>query len=173
MAPLPIHELYRTLIGEIIALVCNELDIPRIGQGSTTFRRKDVDRGLEPDQCYYFNNAARIRDRSRIHLDNDPPPDLAIEIDITSSSLDRLGIYAALGVPEVWRFDGDTLTVLRLGVDRRYEPSEASVVLPLLPMKDFARLIREYDPGDDTRWSRKVVAWIRDHVMPRSERGLS
>ncbi|MHC5539584.1 Uma2 family endonuclease [Singulisphaera rosea] len=169
MAPPPIHELYRTLIGEIIALVCNELDIPRIGQGSTTFRRKDVDRGLEPDQCYYFENAARIRDRSQIHLDNDPPPDLAIEIDITSSSLDRLGIYEALGIPEVWRFDGVAFIVLRLGVDRHYEPVEASVVLPLLPMKDVARLIHEYDSNNDTRWSRKVVTWIRDEVIPRSE----
>ena len=107
MTTSPIHEIYKHLLGRMVDTIGEELDIPMFGQGSTTFNREDVDRGLEPDECYYIANAGRVADRSQLNLETDPPPDLAIEIEITRNVLDRLGIYAALGVPEVWRFDGE------------------------------------------------------------------
>jgi Uma2 family endonuclease len=119
------------------------------------------------DKCYYFVNAGRIHDPGRISLDVDPPPDLAIEIDITRSCLDRIGIYAALRIPEVWRFDRETMSVLRLQANGTYAQADASGVLPFLPMAEIARFLREYDQNNDTRWGRAFRAWVREELAPR------
>ena len=98
-------------LGRIIDILAEELEIPYDAGGSTTHKREDLAKGLEPDQCYYIRNEPLIRGRMELDLTHDPPPDLAIEIDISRSSVTRLGIYAALGVPEVWRYDGEALQV--------------------------------------------------------------
>jgi Uma2 family endonuclease len=167
MSPLAKHERYKQLLGRVVEVVTEELDIPMIAAGSTTFSREDVDRGLEPDQCFYIANAGRIHDQTRIDLNTDPPPDLAVEIDITSSSLDRLGIYAALAIPEVWRFDGETLDVLLLQADGTYSSCANSSAFPFLPMQEVARRLIEYDLSNDSRWGREVRAWVRNEVGPR------
>lgn len=167
MSPLAIHERCKYLLGRIIDEITMGLDIPVVAAASTTFKRQDVDRGLEPDQCYYFENAGRIQDLGHIRLDVDPPPDLAIEMDITRSCLNRLGIYAALRIPEVWRFDGEDIFVLKLQADGTYATADASGVLPFLPMADVARFLREYDQNNDTRWGRAVRAWVREDLVPR------
>lgn len=169
MSPLPRHERFKQLLGRMIEAITEELGIRMIAAGSTTFNREDSDRGLEPDQCYYFANTERIRDQDRIDLSVDPPPDLAVEIDITSHSLDRLKIYAVLGVPEVWRFDGEVLEVLLLQSDGTYRPSETSAALPFLPMHEVARRLLSYDRSDDTRWGREIRAWVRRELAPRFE----
>jgi Uma2 family endonuclease len=166
-----LHERRKYLFGRLIDAVTEELDIPVLAAASTTFNREDLDRGLEPDQCYYLENAARIQDPAHIQLDVDPPPDLAFEAEISRSCLDRIGIYEALRVPEVWRFDGETLTVLRLQADGTYAPAETSGVLPFLPLADVARFLREYDQKNDTRWAQAVRAWVRDEVAPRVRNG--
>jgi Uma2 family endonuclease len=168
MAPLSIHERYKSLIGRMIEAITEELDIQAVAVGSTTFNSEELDRGLEPDECYYITNAGRIRDWSRVDLDVDPPPDLAVEVEISSSSLDRLGIYAALGVSEVWRFDGVTMSVLLLQHDRNYVPNETSAAFPYLPMNELARFLRGYDSGNDSRWGRSFREWVRATVLPRA-----
>ena len=85
------------------------------GVGSTTFRREDLERGFEPDACFYVQNEEHVRGKPRIGLNVDPPPDLVIEVDITSPPLDKLPIYAQIDVPEVWRCDGERLTIFELG----------------------------------------------------------
>lgn len=95
----------------------------------------------------------------------DPPPDLAIEIEITRSVLNRLGIYAKLGVREVWRFDGEALTVLLLGPDGNYAPSPTSAAFPYLPMGEIARFLND-EGTDDTRWGRAFRAWVREVIVP-------
>ena len=97
--------------------------------GSTTFKRQDLARGFEPDTCFYITNVERIRDKDEVDLAVDPAPDLIIEIDITSPSLNRLPIFAAVGVPEVWRYDGQTVTILTL-VEGSYQHQDNSQVLP-------------------------------------------
>ena len=109
----------------------------------------------------------RIIDKEELDLTIDPPPDLAIEIDISRSSLDRMGIYAALGVPEIWRFDGETLRVGRLSADGTYAPSPASVALPFLPMAEVVRFLRLAEGMDHSRWGREFRAWVRDELAPR------
>ena len=111
MMPLAPRETYKKLLGRLIETLTEELEIEIRSLGSLTCDREVLARGLEPDQCYYIQNEATVRNCERIDLTQDPPPDLAIEVDITSSSIDQLAIYAALGVPEVWRYDGQLLTM--------------------------------------------------------------
>jgi Uma2 family endonuclease len=171
MTAYSLQERCKYLFGRLIDAVTEELDIPVLATASTTFKRQDLDRGLKPDQCYYFGSAARIKDPAHIQLGVDPPPDLAFKVEISRSCLDRIGIYEALRVPEVWRFDCATLGVLNLQADGTYAPVETSGVLPFLPLADVARFLREYDQKNDTLWARAVRAWVRDEVVPRVRNG--
>ena len=168
MSPLYVHERSKGLLGRMVETITEELDIPMVAAGSTTFNSEALDRGLEPDECFYLANAHRLRRTDRIDMAIDPPPDLAIEVEITAGVLKRLPIYAALGVPEVWRFDGETLSILLLQPDRTYAESEASAALPFLPMVEVARFLHDYDPTNDTRWARAFRAWVRDELAPRA-----
>lgn len=170
MSPSQDHELYRLILGRIIDTLTEELFLPCIGAGSTTWRREDVDRGLEPDQCFYLANAGRVRGK-RIDLSVDPPPDLAIEIEISRSALDRMGIYAALGIPEVWRFDGESLRVERLQDDRTYAASEASLSFPFLPLGEIVRFLKLSESMDHGEWGRLFRGWVRDELAPRVGEG--
>ncbi|GAC1345928.1 MAG: hypothetical protein NVSMB14_09060 [Isosphaeraceae bacterium] len=167
MSPSSTHERYRMAIGRVIDIITEELDIPMIPAGSTTFRREDLERGLEPDQCYYFERAAQLRDPLRIDLDGDPAPDLAIEIEVSRSALDRLSVYAALGVREVWRFDGEDLIVHILQADGSFPESQTSAAFPFLPMDEIAKFLVEFDSTNFTRRSKEFRAWVRVEVLPR------
>jgi Uma2 family endonuclease len=138
--PLDPHETYKKLIGRFIEAATEELNLEIRSLGSRTCDREDLARGLEPDQCYYIPNEALIRDVEQVDLDQFPPPDLAVEVDITSSSLDRFSIYADLGIPEVWRFDGQSLTIHTLH-DGQYEKVDRSITLPLLTADDITRFL--------------------------------
>jgi Uma2 family endonuclease len=166
MSPLIAHERPKKLFGFMIETMIVELDIPANALGSTTYKRRLVDKGLEPDECYYIANAGKLGDRDRPDLDIDPPPDLAIEIEITSSLLDKLEIYAGIGVPELWRFDGEELAVLLLQPDGSYSPSETSASFPFLPMDAFVGFLKQYDQADETGWRRRFLAWVREILLP-------
>jgi Uma2 family endonuclease len=167
LSPSQHHERFKTLIGILVQALTEELDIACIGAGSTTWRREDLDRGLEPDECFYlFDHAERYKGQT-IDLATDSPPDLTVEIDITHSSLDRQGIYAALGVPEVWRFDGSRLRIYRLRADKAYDEVTASHHFPFLPTDETARRLREGETMVDSRWGRQVREWVRNDLAPR------
>ena len=167
MALLPLHQIYKRLLGHVVNAVGEELGIQLFAQGSTTISREELDRGLEPDECFYVASANLVRDRAKLSLDVDPPPDLVIEVDITSSSIDGSGIYAAFGVPEIWRFDGETLSVLLLSSGGGYEPSSTSASFPFLPMAEVARFVCQYDLSNDTRWAKAFRAWLREEILPK------
>jgi Uma2 family endonuclease len=162
------HERFGRLLGRMIDTLTLELDLPVQGGKSTTFRREDLDRGLEPDECFYLANQPRIQGKQEIDLTVDPPPDLAIEVDITRSSLDRMGIYVALGVPELWRFDGRSLQVFGLRADGTYAPLASSPGFPFLPMADVARFLSEGATSDETPWIRSFRDWVRAEVAPHA-----
>jgi hypothetical protein len=107
----------------------------------------------------------------RVDLAIDPPPDLAIEVELTSGLLDKLSVYAALGVPEVWRYDGERLSVLVLGPGGAHVPSGSSAAFPFLPMAEIDRFLRDYDATDDSRWGRAFRAWVREVVLPLARGG--
>ena len=120
----PDHEDYRQLLGHLVVEIARSLKLPLKGLGETTWKRSEIQRGIEADQSYYFRPeklTAAARSRGANDVASFPNPDLAIEVDLSPSLIDRPGIYAAMGVAEVWRFDGETLTIERLGPDGRYE----------------------------------------------------
>lgn len=160
MSPSTEHEVASRNISMVVSVVAEELGIDVLDAGSTTFKRADLERGFEPDGCFYIEHERRIRGKRRIDLTVDPPPDLVIEIDITSPSLDKLPIYAHIGVPEVWRHDGETLTILRLD-GRQYVRVAESRVLPLLTAEAVSGFVRASRTEGRTAWMRAVRAWVR------------
>jgi Uma2 family endonuclease len=152
MSPSSLHESYSSLFGRILGALALDRDIEMRGGRSTTFRREDVQRGLEPDDCYWIQNERAVRGKPEIDLSFDPPPDLAIEIDISRSSLDRLAIYSKLRVPEVWQFDGESLRIHQLQPDGAYAVSETSRCLPFLDIQILVPVLQlESDVGETTR----------------------
>ena len=133
VAPLRAHEHYAQVLADIASLTAEALDLPFEQLGSTTFRQRAKSRGVEPDRCFYIVNAHRILGRLTLDLDTDPPPDIVVEIDLSSDSDTKLPIYASMGVPEIWRFDGAHASILRLASDgAAYAPSPASRFYPVL-----------------------------------------
>lgn len=109
VTPLPEHEDDKVMIGDLVKALLEELDIEFRSLASTTFKNENMDAGVEADDCFYIQNESLIRGKKRIDLTVDPAPDLAIEIDITSRTL--LNNYEALRVPELWRYDGQSLEI--------------------------------------------------------------
>jgi len=103
------HENLKKLIAMLFERLTEDLDIEICAAGSTTFQKEDLERGFEPDESYYIENAAYMRGRKSVNLDFDPPPDLSIEIDVTQSSINRMNIFAAIGIREVWRCHGSAV----------------------------------------------------------------
>ena len=168
MSPSLDHEGFKKRIARLIEVLTEELDLPCEGAGSTTWRKQARDRGLEPDECYYLANADRVIGRS-IDLNVDPPPDLAVEIEISRSALDRMGVYAALGVPEVWRFDGTTLRIERLTAGGVYEEVAESPALPFLTAAEVTHWVHVGLTTGQTPWARRLREWARAELAPRRE----
>ncbi len=160
MSPSPIHERYRRLLGRIVEVTTEEMDVEIASFGSTTWSREDLRKGLESDECYYVQNELAVRGKATIDLKADPPPDLAIEVDITSSSGNRMNLYAALAVPEVWRFDGESLQIYRLQ-QGSYEAQERSGVLPVLRAEDVQRFLQTSLETGETRWVKRFRQWVK------------
>lgn len=128
------HESDGQFIARMIELYSLELDIPIIGLGSTTWKRRDILKGLEADECYYIQHARQLGARRDMDINFDPPPDLAIEIDLSYVDVDKLEVYAGLGVPEVWRFKEGKLTIFRPQIGGQHQTLQQSEALPdLLP----------------------------------------
>jgi Uma2 family endonuclease len=136
-----------------------ELGLEIYSLGSTTWRREDLQKGLEPDECYYITQEAQVRGKTSFDLYSDPAPDLAIEIDLTSSSLNRLGIYAALGVQEIWRYDGQDLKIYIL-VEGEYQQQEQSAVLPVLSRSDILRFLNKRSTLGENALIREFRQWL-------------
>lgn len=156
------HESHGSFMGRLVFALTEEFGLPVMGGGSATFRRRRKQRGLEPDNCFWIASEPRVRGKRKIDLDVDPPPDLAIEIDVTRSSLPRLDIYAALGVPEVWRFDGEDLTIHLLGPDGQYIESTSSPTFPGVKPRDIVRFMNMRFKAEENSVIRQFRAWVRE-----------
>ena len=140
MAPLPLHERPHRIIGYIVTALLDAQERAWEDFGSTTFK-KPKQAGLEPDTCFYIQNSARMRDRQRLDMAVDPPPDLAIESDVTSKT--TLDAYLAVGVPEIWIYDNAKLSIYVLQTDG-YIKSPNSPTFPGMPIVDMIpRLIQQ------------------------------
>lgn len=158
------HEWNKKLIGRLVETLTDELGIPIRSAGAWTLRSAEVLKGGEPDESYYIGNEARVRGKRELSLEDDSPPDLIVEIDITSPSLDLLPIFAALGVPEVWVYDGTDLRPYVLRKDGTYRKSKTSRAFPFLPFAEFAAWIGKAEAMDETNWIRAFRAWVRERL---------
>lgn len=166
--PLPEHERYNRMLQLLVSEAAVELEIEVASVGSTTFRREDVERGFEADSAFYIQNVARMRNRNRIDLRLDPPPDLAIEVEVSRSLIARLPIYAALGVPELWRYDGRRLRILVLSGDA-YGESPVSRAIPRISGAALAENLRLSGGLSETGWLLRVREWARKRPAPQPE----
>ena len=164
MSPSEDHEEANRALSSLLDVIIEELDIDARTLGSTTFRREDLDRGFEPDSCFYIQSVARVKEKRKIDLTKDPPPDLVIEIDISSSSLDKLAISARLGVPEIWRYDGESLTIHRLSAPG-YTTSQSSLAFPFLSAAQLTEFLLEAGSQKRSRWLRSVRDWLRANLV--------
>ncbi|HAC63610.1 MAG TPA: hypothetical protein DCF68_08745 [Cyanothece sp. UBA12306] len=162
MTPLPEHETYKKLLDRFVLVTVEEMNREMRSLGSCTWSREDLRQGLEPDECYYIDNEKEVRGKLEIDLNNDPPPDLAIEIDITSSSLNRMEIYAALGVAEIWRFDGQFLSIYQL-VKSGYQECQFSKVFPFLKSEDIMGFLKQ-SQGGEMALIKAFRLWVRSKL---------
>jgi Uma2 family endonuclease len=173
MSPSQDHDDLRLQAALVVRAVCGGLGVALRGCGSTT-RKQPPDRGIEPDESFYLaaekREAAAARRRGRKPAPSAPPgpiPDLAFEVDLSPSALDRPAIYAALGVPEIWRYDGERVRIERLTPEGVYETVSESGWLAVRPEELERFLTEEYI--DDNEFMDHVKAWARDVLLPRRE----
>lgn len=157
--PLDPHETFKKLLGRLIEAATEELGLEIRSLGSRTCDREDLAKGLEPDQCYYIQHEAEVRGVAQIDLAHYPPPDLAVEIDITSSSLNRLAIYSALGIPELWRFDGERLLFYTLQ-GGSYTVSLASLALPPLTATNIEQFLKLQPTVGENSLIKQFRQWL-------------
>ena len=162
MVPLPEHEDDKVIIGNLVEAILEEMDVEFRSLGSTTFENKAMATALEPDDCFYIQNEAAVRGKKRLDLTVDPPPDLAIEIDITSRT--RLATYENLGVPELWRYNGSKLEINILQADK-YIESNQSLNFPSLPIAEVIPQYLEQSKVIGRNATMKLFrSWLRERL---------
>ncbi len=160
MMPLPEHELGKEIIGDLVKALLEELDIEFCSFGSTTFKNQAMLQGIEPDQCFYIQNEPVMRGKDRIDLTLDPPPDLALEIDITSRT--HPNIYQALGMPELWRFANGTLQI-NVWQPNGYVSVTESPNFPGLPLVELIpNYLAQAKTNGRNQTLRAFRQWVRD-----------
>ncbi len=165
MSPFGSHENSNRLIDDLIRVITEEFNLNCKKFGSLTMKRMEDLKAVEPDSCYYLHHEPQVRQKQEINLDRDPPPDLALEIDISSGSLSKLAIYAAIGIPELWRYNGNTLDIFVLQADGNYQKVEQSPTFPWLPLEWIPQLIRNSLKYGETATLKQFRDWIRSEIQ--------
>ncbi len=163
MSPSFKHDVSGERIGDLIKLILTEQDRPYIAGGSFTLKKRRANRGLEPDKCFFIQHVAEVSGKEEVDLRIDPPPDLAIEVEISRRLLDRVDIYRRLRVPEVWCYDVRRLRVLQLH-ERRYRDVPRSPTFPTFPLEELHRILQQSWQSNDLAWGKEARAWIRRHL---------
>ncbi|MFN7928423.1 MAG: Uma2 family endonuclease [Blastocatellia bacterium] len=163
MSPLPAHEKPVKVLHTLIIALRDALDIDIESLGSSTLKKELKDKGAEPDDCFYVQNADAVIGKEDLDLQHDPPPDIVIESDLTSSSLDRFAIYAGLGVPEIWRVFNRRVEIWRL-TEVDYEEAAHSTAFPFLTTE----ALNEFLSRGLTEGERKAAQALRDWVKSNS-----
>lgn len=163
MTPLFEHKNPKIQFDRFIFALAVELKTKIRSAGSTTLKRKPIAKGIEPNSCYYIQNEPLIRGKQELDLTTDPAPDLAVEIDITSSYVNKFNIYAALGVGELWRYNGEVLKFYQL-VESQYIEINFSIVFHLISVSDMNRFIQQSKTMDEIDLVESFRAWVRGKI---------
>lgn len=159
--PLFEHDRPSELLRDLITTICTEKGIDYVSAGSTTLRERVKAKGCEPDASFYIQNESRIRGLRRLDLSQDPPPDLVIEVDLTSPSLNKMPIYAALGVPEVWLYKSEKVVFFKLS-GGLYQEIENSTALPILDKQTANDFLRKGMAESSSKWIRSIREWVSE-----------
>lgn len=156
------HETHKKLLERMVETLTEELEQPAKIFGSTTLNREDLERGAEPDSCYYIQHVSQIAGR-QVDLTTDPPPDLVIEVDISSPSSRRIDIYWQLGVPEIWRYSNGRVQFHRLA-GGEYVSCDRSPTFPFVTTAVINQFLQQAEIQDDTTFVRAWRGWIRQQA---------
>jgi len=162
MAPSTGQERFKKVAGRFVETIAEELQIRIEPLGSTTFKRPQLS-GAEPDECFYIDNIEAVRGKKRLDLNEDPAPDLVIEVDVTSSSQNRLQVYADLGVAEVWVYNGESLLIQQLQ-NGTYITSPTSQFFPNLPILEIAIFLQQAGQTDYLELVKAFRNWVRSQL---------
>jgi len=167
VTPSKTHELDAATITRIVDIVAAVLGIPVQSTASTTYRRQDLERGFEPDASFYIQNETRVRNRREVDLGVDPPPDLVLEMEMSRSARDKLPLFESMGIPEVWRCDGQRVSIFILDRERdSYRESSHSLALPDVTSEVLTRFLAESRTTLSPDWFKAVSDWARERRSP-------
>jgi Uma2 family endonuclease len=160
--PLEAHEFYRELIGLFIRILVVEMGLKIKTMGSTTLERSDLERGAEPDLAYYIQNQPRVAGKT-VNLAQDPPPDLVVEIDITHTDINKLALYASMGIPEFWRFNGQVWRIYQLQTEQ-YQEVEISPTFPLVAKPQLSEFLTQAQ-ADEVAAEENLRQCVRQQIV--------
>lgn len=163
MTPLMPHENSNRLIEGLVIVLCEELGLEVKRSGSLTLLRDDLERGAEPDSSYYIQNEALVRGKENIDLAIDPPPDLVLEVEYSRSKIDKLILYALMGIPEFWRYNGNVLRIYQLQSGQYVESSQSLTFAPVL-VKEIPRFLIESRTVGEITCTRNFRNWVRQQL---------
>ena len=150
-------------MGNFLLVLAEELNIEIKSAGSTTLKLKVEKKGIEPDNCYYIQNESAVRGKQELDLETAPPPDLAIEIDITSTSVNKLGIYSAIGVPELWIYNGRVLKFYQL-VSGKYIERDFSLAFSFVSVAEIAKFLEQSKTTGEIALLRLLRTWVKEQI---------
>lgn len=165
--PSDLHEIINRLLALMVTALTDELAMKIRGYGSTTLDREDLARGIEPDSCFYIQNVERILGR-KLDIKTNPPPDLAIEVDISRSSRRRFGIYSQLKIPEVWRYTQQNGVIIHRLQDNDYVECEFSPTFPIVSGALLWQFLQLAETEDDNGVIRALRQWLRTQIKKGS-----
>ncbi|WP_016950758.1 Uma2 family endonuclease [Anabaena sp. PCC 7108] len=160
MTPQKPHENSNRLIEVFVGVLCEELGLEVNRVGSLTLTRDDLEYGAEPDSSYYIQNELLVREKENIDLAFDPPPDLVLEVEYSRPKIDKLKLYAAMGIPEFWRFNGTTLRIYTL-TNKQYSETQISPTFAPISIKEIPRFIEESKKIGQIAATRVFRSWVR------------
>ncbi len=166
MTPLMPHENSNRFIEGLVIVLCEELGLEVKRTGSLTLTRDDLERGSEPDSSYYIQNESLVRDKGNIDLATDPPPDLVLEVEYSRPKIDKLQLYALMGIPEFWRYNGSVLRIYRLESGQYVESSDSPTFTPIA-VTEIPRFIKESRKVGEMTCTRNFRNWIRQQLEQR------
>ncbi len=160
MSPLMAHENSNRLIEVFVGVLCEELSLEIKRAGSLTLTRDDLEKGGEPDSSYYIQNESLVRDKENIDLATDPPPDLVLEVEYSRSAVNKLTLYASMGIPEFWRYNGSVLRVYELS-GKQYLEVQSSPTFARVPVKEIPNFIQATRKNGEIATTRAFRTWVR------------
>ncbi|MBH8561466.1 Uma2 family endonuclease [Nostoc sp. CENA67] len=163
MTPLMPHESSNRLIEVFVGVLCEELGLEIRRAGSLTLTRDDLEKGAEPDSSYYIQNELLVRNKENIDLAIDPPPDLVLEVEYSRSAIDKFRLYAAMGIPEFWRYNGGVLRISTLEAGQYSEVQTSPTFAPVL-VKEIPRFIQEAKKNGEIATTLAFRAWVQQNI---------